>query len=66
MRNMVVFPSIEGVIYLMIKKGWMTKEEAAIEEPEDSHPYVTSLHFTRFQQLFSWDLEFRGRLKRKT
>ncbi|KAL8717957.1 MAG: hypothetical protein Q9181_008256, partial [Wetmoreana brouardii] len=31
-RNMVVFPSIEGVIHLLIKKGWMTKEEAAIDD----------------------------------
>ncbi len=34
-RNMVVFPSIEGVIHLMIKKGWMTREEAAVEDPQD-------------------------------
>jgi len=27
-RNMVIFPCIEGIIYLLVKKWWMTREEA--------------------------------------
>ena len=33
-RNMVIFPSNEGIIYLLIKKGWLTPEEAALEAEE--------------------------------
>lgn len=33
-RNMVVFPSIDGIIHQMIKTGWMTKDEAHVTEEE--------------------------------
>ena len=34
-HNMVVLSSIDGIIYLLIKKGWMTREEADIEDAAD-------------------------------
>ncbi len=31
-RGVIKFPSIEGVIYLLRKKGWMTAAELALED----------------------------------
>jgi len=33
-RGLLVFPSIEGCMYLMKKKGWMTEEEAGDDDEE--------------------------------
>ena len=34
-RGVIRFPSIEGCIYLLRKKGWMTAAELALEDEED-------------------------------
>ena len=33
-RGLITFPSIEGVIYLLRKKGWMTADELTIDDEE--------------------------------
>ncbi len=34
-RGLVKFPSIEGCIYLLRKKGWMTAAELSMDDEED-------------------------------
>ncbi len=34
-RGLIKFPSIEGCIYLLRDKGWMTASELSIEDDED-------------------------------
>ena len=33
-RGLITFPSIEGVIYLLRKKGWLTAAELALEDED--------------------------------
>jgi len=33
-RGLITFPSIEGVIYLLKKKGWLTAAELAVEDED--------------------------------
>ena len=33
-RGLVVFPSIEGIMYLLRKKGWMTAAETVLEDED--------------------------------
>jgi hypothetical protein len=33
-RGLIVFPSIEGVMYLLRKKGWMTAAEMTLDDED--------------------------------
>jgi len=33
-RGLITFPSVEGIIYLLRKKGWMTADELTMEDED--------------------------------